>query len=104
MVSIRFIQPLGEEAVVDGAVGASVMEAAIAGDVPGITADCGGAASCGTCHAYVDPAWADRIDPPAEMEEQMLEFVMDREPNSRLTCQIRITEALEGIRFDLPPT
>jgi 2Fe-2S ferredoxin len=104
MVSIRLVQPSGEETVVEGVVGNSVMEAAMAGDVPGISAECGGAASCGTCHAYVDPDWADRIDPPAEMEQQMLQFVMEPGPNSRLTCQIRITDALDGIRFDLPPS
>jgi ferredoxin, 2Fe-2S len=103
MISIKFVQPSGEEAVIEGKVGTSVMEAAIANDIPGITAECGGAASCGTCHAYVDPGWADRVPPPSEMEQQMLDFVLEQRPNSRLVCQIPIVEALDGISFELPP-
>jgi 2Fe-2S ferredoxin len=104
MISIKFVQPSGEEAVVEGQVGTTVMEAAIANGIPGIAAECGGAASCGTCHAYVDPEWVDRVVPPADMEQQMLEFVVEQRPNSRLTCQIPIVEALDGIRFELPPS
>jgi 2Fe-2S ferredoxin len=104
MVSIRFVQPSGEEIFIDGAVGSSVMQAAMAADIQGINSECGGAASCGTCHAYVADDWASQIDPPAEMEAQMLEFVIEPTSNSRLTCQICISEALDGISFEVPPS
>lgn len=79
--------------------GTSLMTAAVAKGVPGIIADCGGQMSCATCHVVVDPAFAGRLPPASEAEEQMLDFTaMPREPHSRLSCQIVMDDRLEGIR------
>jgi 2Fe-2S ferredoxin len=78
------------------------MKAAVDNDVAGIVADCGGAMTCATCHVYVDEAWQSRVGPPSELETSMLECVVDPQPNSRLSCQITITEALDGLVLHLP--
>jgi 2Fe-2S ferredoxin len=78
--------------------GVSLMEAAVNLNVGGIYGDCGGALSCATCHVIVDEAWADRLPAPSEMETEMLEMVEGgRTPRSRLSCQIRMTEQLDGL-------
>jgi 2Fe-2S ferredoxin len=102
MPKVRFILHDGSEHVVEGAVGTSVMEAAIDNMVPGIIADCGGNCSCATCHGYVDPAWSDKLVPISESEAAMLDGAMRVEDNSRLTCQIKLTEELDGIVIRLP--
>jgi 2Fe-2S ferredoxin len=73
------------------------MEGAIDHDVPGIVAECGGACACATCHAYIGDAWLPRLRPADDMEDAMLDSARDRRPNSRLTCQIEMTEELDGI-------
>jgi 2Fe-2S ferredoxin len=73
------------------------MEAAIDNGVAGIVAECGGACACATCHAYVADAWLPRLRPVEEMEDAMLDSAEDRRPNSRLTCQIEVTEELDGL-------
>jgi 2Fe-2S ferredoxin len=73
------------------------MEAAIDNGVEGIVAECGGACSCATCHVYVDPQWSGRLPPPHAQEDGMLDCVLDRRPNSRLSCQIKLTEDLDGL-------
>ena len=78
-------------------VGMSVMEGAIANSVPGILAICGGSCACSTCHAYIDDAWADTVGPPEEIEDSTLELATDRQTTSRLTCQIEVTDALDGL-------
>ena len=81
----------------------SVMLGATMNGVPGIDADCGGTLSCATCHVYVDEAWLDRIPPVDEVENDLLENVAcERAPNSRLSCQIFVTDALDGITVDIP--
>ncbi|GAA4499416.1 2Fe-2S iron-sulfur cluster-binding protein [Gluconacetobacter tumulicola] len=81
----------------------TVMQAAIYGDVRGIEAECGGACACATCHVYVDPAFVTRIPPAQQDELEMLEGVAaDRLPNSRLACQIHVTEALDGLTVSIP--
>lgn len=80
------------------------MEAAIRNDVPGIAADCGGACSCATCHVYVDPAWVDRVGPPDDMEQSMLEFAENPTTNSRLACQVKLSDALDGLVLRIPST
>jgi len=83
--------------------GRSVMLGATINGVPGIDADCGGTLSCATCHVYVDKAWADRLPPVDEVENDLLENVAcERAPNSRLSCQIVVTEELDGMVVDIP--
>lgn len=77
------------------------MEAAYNNNVPGIEAECGGAAACATCHVYVDLDWLDRTGTLEDMEDSMLYMVNDRRNNSRLSCQIRITEQLDGLIVDV---
>jgi 2Fe-2S ferredoxin len=102
MTKIRFIEHNGTEHVVEGEVGASIMQTARDNLVPGIIGDCGGNCSCATCHGYVDPAWVDKLEPQSEDEVVMLEGTMNQESNSRLTCQIRLTRQLDGIVIRLP--
>ena len=105
MTRILFIQPDGREQSVEGDPGQSVMQAAIGAMVPGIVADCGGACSCATCHGYVDEAWVDRVPPSSAEEADMIDAgCLDAQPNSRLTCQIRLTDALDGLVIRLPPS
>jgi 2Fe-2S ferredoxin len=84
------------------AAGWSVMEGAVKNRVPGIDADCGGACACATCHVYVDPAWLDKLPKQQEMEVQMLDFAQEVKPNSRLSCQIKVTSALDGLIVRTP--
>jgi len=102
MAKILFIEHSGKEHVIEAVTGKSVMESAVENLVPGIIGDCGGACSCATCHCYVDPAWTDKVDPKNETEEMMLDGVMNTEPNSRLSCQIRISSELDGLVVRLP--
>ncbi|MGB3878118.1 MAG: 2Fe-2S iron-sulfur cluster-binding protein [Shinella zoogloeoides] len=80
----------------------SVMENAVRNSVPGIEAECGGACACATCHVYVDDAWQEKVGPPDPMEADMLDFAYDVRPNSRLSCQIRIADALDGLVVHVP--
>jgi ferredoxin, 2Fe-2S len=85
--------------------GQSLMHAAVAANVRGIDADCGGLLSCGTCHVYVREPHASRLPPPDGEEISMLDFTASpRQPNSRLSCQIHLTAALDGLTVDLPPS
>jgi ferredoxin, 2Fe-2S len=102
MATITYIEHDGTEHVVDVKSGLSVMEGAIRNNVPGIDADCGGACACATCHVYVDEAWREAAGSPSAMEESMLDFAEEVEPNSRLSCQIRVSDALDGLIVRLP--
>ncbi|MER8396222.1 2Fe-2S iron-sulfur cluster-binding protein [Mesorhizobium sp. M1340] len=103
MVKITYIEHNGQPHVVDVPRGTSVMEGARDNGIPGIEADCGGACSCATCHAYVESSWIDRLPAKQPMEEDMLDFAFATDPaRSRLTCQIRVNEALEGLVLLLP--
>jgi 2Fe-2S ferredoxin len=102
MPKITFIDRSGAEFAVEAASGSSVMEASRQTDVSGIDADCGGACACATCHVYVDPAWLEQSGAVSEMEQSLLEFADDVEPNSRLSCQIRIRDALDGLVVRVP--
>lgn len=102
MVKITYIDAAGTERTVDAQVGATVMETAIKHGVPGIEAECGGACACATCHVYVDEAWREKVGPPAAMEEDMLDFGYDVRPNSRLSCQIKVSEELDGLVVRTP--
>lgn len=102
MAKITYIEYSGDERVVDVEPGLSVMQGAVGNNVRGIIADCGGACSCATCHVYVDPGWTDKVGEKGEMEEILLEEVCDPLPNSRLSCQIKVTEELDGLVVRLP--
>jgi 2Fe-2S ferredoxin len=102
MPKITFIEHNGTEHQVDADLGLSVMRAAIDNLVPGIDADCGGECSCATCHVYVDPAWMDKVGKPEDREESMLDLNPEREANSRLSCQIPVTDELDGLKVTVP--
>lgn len=97
MPKVTYIEPGGAVRVVDAKAGTTVMEAAIDNDVAGIVAECGGACSCATCHVYVAAEWAPRLPPPDGQEDGMLGCVLDRRATSRLSCQIVLTPALDGL-------
>lgn len=99
---LTFIDDRGGQVKVDARVGDSVMRAAKLGDVAGIVGECGGSMTCMTCHCFVDPAHWDCIPCASDEERQMLECVLERRENSRLSCQIVVTERMEGMRFELP--
>ncbi len=102
MPKINFIQPSGETQTLDGTVGQSVMEVATNNMVAGIIGECGGCCSCATCHVHVDEAWFGRLPPADEMELGMLEGAVEPAPNSRLSCQIKVTEELDGFVARIP--
>ena len=102
MAKITYIEFNGTEHVVDVKPGLTVMEGAVKNNVPGIDADCGGACACATCHVYVDPAWQAKTGDRNTMEESMLDFADNVEPNSRLSCQIKVTEELDGLVVRMP--
>ena len=80
----------------------TVMESAVKNMVPGIDAECGGACACATCHVYVEPDWLEATGTREEMEEDMLDFAFEVRDNSRLSCQIKVTEALDGLVVKTP--
>ena len=102
MPKIKYVEHNGKEHEIDVPNGWSVMEGAVKNLVPGIDADCGGACACATCHVYVDQAWLAKLDPKQDMEETMLDFAQDLEPNSRLSCQIKVTPELDGLVVRMP--
>jgi ferredoxin, 2Fe-2S len=102
MVNITFIEHTGEKRTVEAEPGATVMETAIRNSVPGIEAECGGACACATCHVYVDDAWREKVGAPTPMEEDMLDFGYDVRENSRLSCQIRVTQEIDGLVVTTP--
>jgi ferredoxin, 2Fe-2S len=105
MTRIIFIQQDGRQQQAPAEVGQSVMQVALGAMVPGITADCGGACTCATCHGYVDEAWLARVPPPSADELDMIDAAcLDALPNSRLTCQVKITAELDGLVIRLPPS
>ena len=102
MAKITYIDAAGVARTVDGEIGSTVMETAIKNGVPGIEAECGGACACSTCHVYVDEAWREKTGEASPMEEDMLDFAFEVKPNSRLSCQIKVTEALDGLVVTTP--
>ena len=102
MAKITYIDVAGVARAVDGEIGSTVMETAIKNGVPGIEAECGGACACSTCHVYVDEAWREKTGEPSPMEEDMLDFAFEVKPNSRLSCQIKVSEALDGLIVTTP--
>jgi 2Fe-2S ferredoxin len=102
MAKVVFLQPDGVRREIDAPAGITLMEAARQNDVLGIVAQCGGACACATCHVYVDAAWLPKLDPPEDMEEGMLETAWEPRKNSRLSCQIQISAALDGLQVTVP--
>jgi ferredoxin, 2Fe-2S len=102
MPKITYVDAAGTERTVEGKVGMSVMETAIKNNIPGIDADCGGACACATCHVYVDAAFTAKVGKPSAMEQSMLDFAENVHDNSRLSCQIKITAELDGLRVTTP--
>jgi 2Fe-2S ferredoxin len=101
MATIHYHLPGGEVRSVALGSGQSVMEGAMREDLPGIEAICGGCCSCGTCQVYVSEDWIDRLDQPGPDEEAILDFAPHARPNSRLACQIKINERLDGLVVEL---
>jgi len=102
MPKVTYIEPDGTERRIEAAAGTTVMEAAVDNDVEGIVAECGGACSCATCHVYVDPQWLPKLPAPAAQEDGMLDCVLDRRENSRLSCQIVLDDGLDGLVVRVP--
>ena len=102
MVSVTYVQADGTGQTVELAPGNSVMEGAVANGVAGIEADCGGACACGTCHVKIADEWLSRVEPADTIEEDMLEIATNVDARSRLSCQISVTEALDGLIVHIP--
>ncbi len=103
MIHVTYIDSKGTSRRVEAQEGSTVMETALRNSVPEIEAECGGACACATCHVYVAPEWTEIVGKPEQMEEDMLDFAFEVRPNSRLSCQIKVTEALDGLVVTTPP-
>jgi 2Fe-2S ferredoxin len=103
MPKVTYITATGTEYTVEVASGTSAMEAALQNNVPGIDGDCGGHAACATCHVYVDPAWTSLAGPATPgIEQDMLTLTDGFQPNSRLACQIHLTDEMDGLVLRMP--
>ncbi len=102
MPKITFVDYQGKARSVEGTVGDSLMEAANNNDIPGIDADCGGACACATCHIYISEQWLDAVGKPDDLEAEMLEVAEEVKDNSRLACQVPITEKMDGLVVTTP--
>jgi len=104
MPHVTYISPDGTEKTLDAREGDSVMETAVKHGVRGIVAECGGACACATCHVFVDPAFTDLVGGPGDLEDDMLDgAATDRMPNSRLSCQIKMRQDLDGLIVRIAP-
>ena len=102
MARITFVQPDGSATEVEVANGLTVMEGAIENDIAGVIAECGGSCSCSTCHCYVADGWMDALPPVEKDESALLEFAWEPRSSSRLTCQILVTDELDGLVLHVP--
>ncbi|MEM7214219.1 MAG: 2Fe-2S iron-sulfur cluster-binding protein [Pseudomonadota bacterium] len=102
MAKITYVTHDEQRFEVEAASGSTVMENAIKNSIPGIEAECGGACACATCHIYIDDAWAETVGGPEMMEEDMLDFAWEQKPNSRLSCQVKVTDAMDGLIVLVP--
>ena len=102
MGRVTYIESSGEEHRVDLDNGQSIMQGALDNLIEGILGECGGCCSCATCHCYVDDAWLEKVGVPGDMERDMLDSVVDPKPSSRLSCQIQMSEHLDGLVVRLP--
>jgi 2Fe-2S ferredoxin len=102
MVRVTYVQPDGRSEAFELEAGLSVMQGATRNGVAGIDADCGGACSCATCHVKIDPNWAGLVGPPNDIEAEMLDSASDVDETSRLSCQIKLTQELDGLIVFVP--
>lgn len=102
MAKITFIESGGKEHVLEAENGTTVMEVAVKNDVIGIDAECGGACACATCHVYVNADWTEKVGGPEDMEQDMLDFAFEVKKNSRLSCQVKVTDELDGLVVNIP--
>jgi 2Fe-2S ferredoxin len=102
MVKIVYVSSTGERREAQAEAGMTVMEVATKAGIDEIVAECGGACACATCHVYVAQEWFDKLPPASPMENDMLDFAVDPKPTSRLSCQIKITEDLDGLEVVTP--
>ena len=102
MPKITYIEHNGKSHVVEVPNELSVMEGAVQNNIPGVTADCGGACACATCHVYVDEKWFDKLKKKDEAEQDMLDMAFEPNKFSRLSCQISVSNELEGMIVKIP--
>ena len=102
MAKIKYIEHNGNQHEIDVANGLSVMEGAVQNDIPGIDADCGGGMACATCHVYVKEEWLDKLPKKEDGEEDMLDMAFEPKKNSRLSCQIIVSDELDGLTVNIP--
>mgnify|MGYP001222265785 FL=1 len=102
MPKITYIESSGNKKTIDVPNGLTVMEGAIQNNVPGIDADCGGGMACATCHVYVSDEWTDKLPKIEDGEQDMLDMAFEPKKNSRLSCQLVITDELDGLIVNLP--
>ena len=102
MAKITFVEHDGTKHTVEGEIGSTVMETALRNQIGGIVAECGGACTCATCLVHVDEGWSEKVGKPSPEEEDMLDFAFEVKPTSRLSCQIKVTEALDGLIVHTP--
>ena len=102
MAKIKYIEFNGNEHEIEVSNGLTVMEGANKNKIPGIDADCGGACACATCHVYVDNKWIEKLSPKDDSEEDMLDFAFEVKSNSRLSCQITVSDELDGLVVNMP--
>ena len=101
MPLVNYIDSAGQRHEIEVETGFTLMEGAFNQQIPGMVAECGGAAACGTCHAYIKAQWQALLPPVEDLEDSMLYMVEDRRENSRLTCQIHMTDELDGIELKI---
>ena len=102
MAKITYIEHTGKLHTIEVENGLTVMEGAVQNNIPGIDADCGGGMACATCHVYVKDEWFDKINKMNEGEEDMLDQAFEPKKNSRLSCQITVSDELDGLVVNLP--
>jgi 2Fe-2S ferredoxin len=102
MATITFIEHSGQQHSIDIEAGKSVMQHAVDNGIPGIDAACGGECACGTCHAIIGERWAELVNPPSDDENMMLDMTPERDKNSRLCCQIKADNSLNGMTVSIP--
>ncbi len=102
MAKITYINSSGNSKTIDVANGLSVMEGAIQNNIPGIDADCGGGMACATCHVYVKEEWLNKLDKPEDAEQDMIDMAFEPKKNSRLSCQLVVSDKLDGLIVTTP--
>lgn len=102
MPTVYFIDADGNQFEAEAETGSNVMEAAVDNFIDGIVGECGGVLSCATCHCYVDEKWVNKLEPASEQEEDMIDMAVEPKDNSRLSCQIELTDELDGLVVHLP--